>query len=193
MTGWGRGVLVVAVSAALLSGCGVAAAAPSATSVSGCKLGSRAGQPLPDPTCTPGVVNPAVTQATIRGTICKSGWTSTVRPPVSTTNRLKRQVLGAYGLPATTQGELDHLISLELGGAPADVRNLWVQPGKIPNPKDAVENQLSRAVCSGLVPLVTVQKAIAADWVTAFDVSGLRVSGGKVCLRADPSRCVTGR
>ncbi len=38
------------------------------------------GQQLPDPACTPGTVNPAVSQANIADTICKSGWTSTVRP-----------------------------------------------------------------------------------------------------------------
>ena len=101
-------------------------------------------------------------------------------------------MLVAYGLPAETQGELDHLISLELGGAPSDVRNLWVEPGKIPNPKDTVENKLKSAVCSGLIPLTTAQTAIAGDWTTAFDTAGLRVAGGKVCLRSDPTRCATG-
>jgi hypothetical protein len=158
-----------------------------------CKLGNRDGQAMPDLKCTPGAINPAVTQANINETICKSGWTKTVRPPVSLTNRIKQQVDKAYGLPTDTQGELDHDVSLELGGAPDDPRNLWVEPGKIPNPKDAVENKLNQAVCSGLVPLTVAQRAIATSWVTAFDDAGLRVAGGKVCLRADPSRCVGGR
>ena len=34
-----------------------------------------------DPRRTPGVLNPDVTQANIRSTICKHGWTSTIRPP----------------------------------------------------------------------------------------------------------------
>lgn len=157
-----------------------------------CKLGNRNGQPLPDPACTPGVVNPAVTQANLGDTVCKSGWTATVRPSTSVTTRIKRDVAVAYGLPAETQGELDHLISLELGGAPSDVRNLWVEPGKIPNPKDAVEGKMKSAVCSGLIPLATAQTAIAGDWTTAFDAAGLRVAGGKVCLRSDPSGCATG-
>lgn len=158
-----------------------------------CKLGNRDGQPLPDQKCTPGAINPTVTQADIKDTICKSGWTKTVRPRVSVTNRIKQQIDKAYGLPTNTKGELDHDVSLELGGAPDDPRNLWVEPGKIPNPKDAVENKLNQAVCSGLVPLATAQHAIATNWVTAFDDAGLRVAGGKVCLRADPSRCVNGR
>lgn len=158
-----------------------------------CKLGNRDGQPLPDQKCTPGAINPSVTQANINDTICKSGWTKTVRPPTSVTNKIKQEVDQAYGMPTNTEGELDHDVSLELGGGPDDPRNLWVEPGKIPNPKDAVENKLHAAVCSGLVPLASAQEAIAKNWVTAFDDVGLRVAGGKVCLRADPTRCVTGR
>lgn len=52
---------------------------------------------LPDPTCTPGVDNPAVTQATIKQTICKSGWTKTVRPDESVTNKIKAASMVAYG------------------------------------------------------------------------------------------------
>src|SRR5579884_2059421 len=36
---------------------------------------------LPDPRCTPGAISPAVTQATIGTTICREGYTETVRPP----------------------------------------------------------------------------------------------------------------
>jgi hypothetical protein len=156
-------------------------------------LRQQDGQPLPDPHCTPGAINPAVTQATINSTICVSGWTSTVRPSTSLTDRMKKLSDTSYGLPTTEQGEYDHLVSLELGGAPADPRNLWVEPGKIPNPKDAVENKLAEAVCSGLIPLATAQQVIATDWVTAIDTAGLGVISGKLCLRAQPTRCATGR
>src|SRR5262245_11881966 len=75
---------------------------------------------------TPGALNPAVTQATIGATICKRGWTRTIRPPVSYTNALKQRGLHAYGLRGPPSGyQEDHLISLELGGHPTDVRNLW--------------------------------------------------------------------
>lgn len=154
-----------------------------------CTMGHRNGQDLPDPHCTPGTLNPQVTQATINETICKTGWTGTVRPPTSVTGTLKRQIAQAYGLAPSAKGELDHLVSLELGGALADPANLWLEPGKIPNPKDAVENKLHAAVCSGLVPLAAAQQAIARDWTTAFDAVGLRVAGGKACLRTDPTRC----
>lgn len=158
-----------------------------------CTAGSRAGQPLPDHHCTPGAVNPDVTQSDIKRTICKVGWTKTVRPPESKTRVMKVKSARSYGLGRSERSEYDHLVPLELGGAPDDPRNLWVEVGKIPNPKDAVEHKLNDAVCSGLVPLAAAQKAIAANWVTAFDAVGLRVSGGKVCLRDDPSRCADSR
>jgi hypothetical protein len=38
---------------------------------------------------SPGMLNPDVTQANIRSTICRHGWTDTIRPPTSYTNALK--------------------------------------------------------------------------------------------------------
>src|SRR5205809_27544 len=68
---------------------------------------------------TPGVLNPDVTQATVRSTICVSGWTRTVRPPTDYTNRLKVVGMRAYGLHGSSHDyQEDHLISLELGGNP---------------------------------------------------------------------------
>ena len=50
------------------------------------RLEQRSGPPahavLADPVRTPGVLNPDVTPGTIRSTICKKGWTATIRPPV---------------------------------------------------------------------------------------------------------------
>jgi hypothetical protein len=131
--------------------------------------------PLPDPRCTPGVVNPDVTQGDIRTTICKSGWTATIRPPVSVTDKLKREQIVAYGYADTKLGsyEEDHLISLELGGSPADPKNLWPEPGASPNAKDKVENALKSAVCSGRVQLADAQHAIATNWLTAESTLGI--------------------
>jgi hypothetical protein len=191
-------LLVVLMLVAALAGCDAAASSPpnpavSESGASRCHLRSRNNQSLPDPVCTPGAVNPAVNQASIGDTICRSGWTATVRPASSVTTKIKRRVTAEYGLPTGTQGELDHLISLELGGAPSDPTNLWVEPGAIPNPKDTVENQLRRAVCAGLIPLAAAQQAIAADWTTAVDTTGLLVANGKVCLRSNPARCAGSR
>ena len=57
----------------------------------------RRGTLVADPVRTPGVINPDVTQANIRSTVCRRGWTATVRPPVDYTNALKARQMRAYG------------------------------------------------------------------------------------------------
>nr|WP_218891306.1 hypothetical protein [Actinomycetospora corticicola] len=133
----------------------------------------------PDPSCTPGAVQATVTQATIRSTICRHGWTATVRAPETETGKVKKAAMLAYGDPAGTSSttELDHFLPLELGGA-NDVRNLWPEPSDEPgrgvqNSKDQVEDHLNAAVCRGQVGLVAAQQAIAADWTTAERTVGL--------------------
>jgi hypothetical protein len=80
---------------------------------------------MPDPHCTPGGLNPAVTQATITKTICRRGYSSRIRPSTSVTGPEKLASIRAYGLHQGARSyEYDHLISLELGGAANDSRNL---------------------------------------------------------------------
>ena len=114
-------------------------------------------------TLTPGVLNPAVTQATVGSTICRSGWTRTVRPPVSYTNDLKRKGLRQYRLrgPPSAYQE-DHLISLELGGDPTDPRNLWPEPYPRASEVDRIENELNRLVCTGRISLAEAQRRESA-------------------------------
>jgi hypothetical protein len=120
----------------------------------------------PDPACTPGALNPAVTQATIDRTICVSGWTSSVRPAESITEQEKAASMASYGdTGSPSQYEYDHLVPLELGGATNDPRNLWPEPGGSPNPKDTVEDELRQRVCAGQVSLATAQHEIASNWV----------------------------
>jgi hypothetical protein len=111
-----------------------------------------------DPVRTPGVLNPDVTQATIATTICRRGWTRTVRPPTEYTDSLKRRQLRAYRLtgPSSLYQE-DHLISLELGGHPTDPRNLWPEPYPRAARVDAVENDLNAKVCDGSLTLAQAQ------------------------------------
>jgi hypothetical protein len=140
-------------------------------------LGSGLNQ-RPDPRCTPGALNPAVTQTTIAATICKSGWTSTVRPPARVTTPEKLASMRAYGDSATSRFEYDHLVPLELGGAVNDRRNLWPEPdypgksGFYLNPKDRLETALKRRVCNGQMNLAQAQRLIATNWVSAFRVYG---------------------
>nr|WP_235032439.1 hypothetical protein [Actinacidiphila yanglinensis] len=144
-----------------------------------CHYRYEGGQPLPDLTCTPGAVSPAVTQANLASTICKSGYTSTIRPSSYVTGKEKKANALSYGYTgAMGDAEYDHQISLEIGGDPNDPRNLWIEPpspdhkaGSGPNnDKDKVENKLHTAVCAHTVTLVQAQTAIATDWTTALAV-----------------------
>jgi hypothetical protein len=128
---------------------------------------------LPDPRCTPGAVDPAVTQGNLRSTICHPGYTKAVRPPSSQTGKFKYEVAyPAYGERHSKKTELDHLVSLELGGA-NDAANLWPESPPTPNPKDKVENALHAAICDGKVTLKAAQNAIASNWETAERKLGL--------------------
>lgn len=138
---------------------------------------ASAGDYLPDSTCTPGAVDPAVTEATIGSTICVSGYTTSVRPSTSITGPEKTASLADYGMTANPTIEYDHLVPLELGGA-SSVSNLWPEPNKptaagVNNPKDAVETALKKAVCNHTVQLAPAQSAMASDWITAESTLGL--------------------
>ena len=112
---------------------------------------------------TPGVVNPDVTQATIRSTICKHGWTRTIRPPVTYTNSLKLKQMREYGRAGgPVDYQEDHLISLELGGHPTDPRNLWPEPYPRAAEMDGIENDLNQQVCSGKLALAEAQRRESA-------------------------------
>ncbi len=112
---------------------------------------------------TPGVVNPDVTQANLSATVCRHGWTRTVRPPTSYTNALKLRQLRARRLrgPPSAYQE-DHLISLELGGHPTDPRNLWPEPYPRAAVVDRMENELNAKLCSGRLTLAEAQREESA-------------------------------
>jgi hypothetical protein len=126
---------------------------------------------LPDARCTPGATDPRVTEATISATICVVGYAKKVRPSTSVTTPIKRTELVAYGTTGPLSAyELDHLIPLELGGAPAAVANLWPEPWNGTfgaHRKDTVENHLHARVCAHRMQLADAQRAIAIDWRTA--------------------------
>ena len=122
---------------------------------------SGAGGPVirADPVRTPGALNPDVTQTAIRRTICVRGWTKTVRPPVTYTNALKVKQMRDYGETGDPSDyQEDHLISLELGGAPTDSRNLWPEPYPRASTVDTIENDLNAKVCSGVMSLTDAQR-----------------------------------
>jgi hypothetical protein len=134
---------------------------------------------LPSRRRTPGASNAAVTQATIQATICRVGYTKTIRPSSSVTTALKRQQLAtgyAYkGDLDTSDYEEDHLISLELGGSPTSPQNLWPEPYAAAGGariKDRIENRLHDLVCSRRLPLRVAQQAIAVNWWKAYRTYG---------------------
>ncbi len=116
---------------------------------------------LPDSACTPGAIFPDAT----KDKICVPGYSSSVRNVPSAE---KDQVYAEYGVASHEPGqyEVDHLISLELGGS-NDIANLWPEPAS-PTPgfheKDKVENYLHDQVCSGAMSLQQAQVAIATNW-----------------------------
>jgi hypothetical protein len=152
-----------------------------------CQYGGVAGLLLPDRTCTPGAVDPAVSQANLSQTLCrKGGYTTSVRPPQPVTDAFKKLARSAYSSPGPSSDyELDHLVPLGLGGA-SDARNLWPEPNQGDprqfdqhatggsNGKDGVESRLNRAVCAGQVTLTAAQTAIADNWYTAEQTLGVQ-------------------
>ncbi len=110
-----------------------------------------------------------MTQASITRTICRRAYTRRVRPSERITEPEKLASMVAYGDRGSPRAyEYDHLIPLELGGAPNDPRNLWPEPGASPNPKDELETRLREQVCRGAVPLAAAQHEIATDWVSVY-------------------------
>jgi hypothetical protein len=134
----------------------------------------------PDAARTPGATNPEITQDNVRETICNPRWsTKSIRPPSSYTNRLKVEQIREYGYSDSTlkDYEEDHFIPLELGGNPADPRNLWPEPfdtsildGGAHN-KDKVENYLHAEVCAGSLTLEQAQREITEDWYRVYTTS----------------------
>ena len=121
---------------------------------------------LPDSACTPGAI---FANATVQE-ICTPGYSSSVRNvPFSE----KDQAYAEYGITHHSPGqyEVDHLVSLELGGS-NDIANLWPEAAS-PKPgfheKDKVENYLHDQVCSGAMALKDAQKEIATNWLAVYN------------------------
>ncbi len=126
---------------------------------------------LPDPACTPGALY-GPSQEDPSKTVCVSGFTKTIRPPVSYTGPLKLKIMAAYGVTDPAKYELDHLVALEDGGAPADPANLWPQPYS-PSPgahnKDDLENFEKRQVCEGKATVLQAGEALSGDWLSNYE------------------------
>lgn len=132
------------------------------TKTSGC-VGNQA---LPDSSCTTGAVFNVGTS-----TICTVGYTKQVRD-VSLSE--KKAVFKEYGISYSLHAnyEVDHLISLELGGS-NDISNLWPESYIISNgshTKDGFENYLHSQVCKGNISLTEAQREISTNWLKYDDI-----------------------
>jgi hypothetical protein len=132
------------------------------------------GMQLPDPSCTPGAINPTVTADVLRDPSFRTG---DVRDQLTTATE-KQIVYVWYGIakPEHNTGqdqicEIDHLVSIGLGGSDA-LENLWPQCGPADVPvgqrefkiKDAhAELSLMRQIKAG-ANLADIQRQIADDW-----------------------------
>ncbi len=167
--------LVFLILMVILAGCGV-------TSIGGTGGGSNGGTPnwgvqtktsnchvngaYPDTACSPGDIFTDVTVSQI----CTSGYASSVR---NVPESEKNQVYAEYGITSHTTGqyEVDHIVSLELGGS-NDISNLFPEAAD-PKPgfheKDKVENYLHDQVCKGAISLPDAQREIATDWLSVYN------------------------
>lgn len=126
---------------------------------------------LPDPLLTPGVAT-----LITKDELCDKAYTT--RDARSVSAKDHADAFRRYGLTGNKDRacrpdkhgrrcEVDHLISLELGGA-NDILNLWPQPfGTYPwnaTRKDKLENRLHNEVCAGTITLDDAQQEIRTDY-----------------------------
>jgi hypothetical protein len=129
---------------------------------------------LPNRALTPGVALAVTVHQ-----ICTPGYSASVR---NVSDALKAQVYARYNVAwVPYQHEVDHLISLELGGSNS-ILNLWPEPyagvwGA--RTKDVLENKLHDLVCAGSLSLQSAQLQEATNWVAAYKrYVGAAPSGG---------------
>lgn len=119
----------------------------------------------PNSQITPGAVLEVTPQD-----FCTPGYSKKVRNVPSS---VKKQAYANYGITRRARGEyeVDHLISLQLGGSNS-IRNLWPQSEKTQpwnaRVKNVLENKLHSLICSGKVDAATAQREIAQDWIAAY-------------------------
>ena len=80
---------------------------------------------------------------------------------MSYTNKLKLIQMPLYGETGPPSAyEEDHLIPLELGGAPRSTKNLWPEPRTQSRQSDPLENKLHLIVCSRKMTLAAARLAM---------------------------------
>lgn len=104
--------------------------------------------------------------------VCIPGYSKKVR---DVTEEERHQVFIEYGIahPKSRQFEVDHLISLELGGS-NKIQNLWPEPLNThpwnAHVKDKLENKLHSLVCGQQLSLRHAQNDIASNWIKTYQI-----------------------
>jgi hypothetical protein len=86
---------------------------------------------------------------------------------------VRERVFQEYGIAGARADdyEVDYLIAPGLGGV-EDIHNLWPEPYRAgtwdAHAKDALEERLHELVCAHKLDLVTAQRAIATNWISAY-------------------------
>ena len=156
-----------------------------------CHTSIRNGYPIPDPRCTPGGFNSAVTLSVMQD----PGWRTRCTRDCEVSQAKKHAAYGWYQVPNPQHNsgssqvcELDHLVPLELGGADG-MGNIWPQCGpddtdlrnRYFKMKDRVENYLADEVKSGRMPLDEAQRGSASDWTQFLDEANRYCANGGRC------------
>ena len=119
------------------------------------------------------MIDSDISQSNINETICRKGYTKTVRPSTIYTNGVKKKLLREAGLVEADASlyELDHIVPLALGGHPRKLSNLMLQPwegSEGAKQKDRLERKMQNMVCRGDIALTNAQHEIGSDWMTAY-------------------------
>lgn len=142
------------------------------------------GYALPDAKITPGAADPNAIadlsgkphmvkmlvhgkETMVERNICAKDFrTGPIRASIRNFPKLKREACAEYGLAKcdkTVEG--DHLESIEIGGCPDCLANIFPQPMTEARVKDhEVEDVLPKLICSGKMTMTEAQKCIATDW-----------------------------
>lgn len=141
------------------------------------------------PTARLGAINPTLTIEVLRD----RSLTTRCKRDAATQKVEKATTYEWYNLPHPSNNsgegqicELDHLISLELGGADT-LDNIWPQcgpsgvalPQRFFKEKDTVENFLAMQVREGRMDLSEAQKGIATDWTQFLNQARLACPEGR--------------
>ena len=130
---------------------------------------------LPNHDLTPGATLPVTEKE-----VCVPGYAGRVR---NVPQFVKNKAYQIYGITSRKPGqyEIDHLISLQLGGS-NEISNLWPQ-SYVTMPwnahvKDKLENKLHSLVCKGQMTLKEAQDKISGDWIKSYcEVFGANCNG----------------